>query len=107
MKLYSWNVNGIRAAEKKGFLNWLDEVQPDILCVQETKANIDQLGSSLIKDHGYHTFWHSAEKAGYSGVATFSKEKPHFVQKGLGIDRFDSEGRVLISEHDNFLLYNI
>ena len=58
MKLYSWNVNGIRAAEKKGFLNWLDEVQPDILCVQETKANIDQLGSSLIKDHGYHTFWH-------------------------------------------------
>ena len=107
MKLYSWNVNGIRAAEKKGFLNWLDEVQPDILCVQETKANIDQLGSSLIKDHGYHTFWHSAEKAGYSGVATFSKEKPHFVQQGLGIDRFDSEGRVLISEHDNFLLYNI
>ena len=107
MKLYSWNVNGIRAAEKKGFLNWLDEVQPDILCVQETKANIDQLGSSLIKDHGYHTFWHSAEKAGYSGVATFSNEKPHFVQKGLGIDRFDSEGRVLISEHDNFLLYNI
>ena len=107
MKLYSWNVNGIRAAEKKGFLNWLDEVQPDILCIQETKAKIDQLGSSLIKNHGYHTFWHSAEKAGYSGVATFSKEKPHFVQKGLGIDRFDSEGRVLISEHDNFLLYNI
>ena len=107
MKLYSWNVNGIRAAEKKGFLNWLDEVQPDILCIQETKAKIDQLGSSLIKDHGYHTFWHSAEKPGYSGVATFSKEKPHFVQKGLGIDRFDSEGRVLISEHDNFLLYNI
>ena len=74
MKLYSWNVNGIRAAEKKGFLNWLDEVQPDILCVQETKAKIDQLGSSLIEDHGYHTFWHSAIKPGYSGVATFSKE---------------------------------
>ena len=107
MKLYSWNVNGIRAAEKKGFLNWLDEVQPDILCVQETKAKIDQLGSSLIEDHGYHTFWHSAIKPGYSGVATFSKEKPHFVQEGLGIERFDSEGRVLLTEHDDFLLYNI
>ena len=107
MKLYSWNVNGIRAAEKKGFLNWLDEVQPDILCLQETKAKIDQLGSSLIEDHGYHTFWHSAIKPGYSGVATFSKEKPHFVQEGLGIERFDSEGRVLLTEHDDFLLYNI
>ena len=107
MKLYSWNVNGIRAAEKKGFLNWLDEVQPDILCVQETKAKIDQLGSSLIEDHGYHTFWHSAIKPGYSGVATFSKEKPHFVQEGLGIERFDLEGRVLLTEHDDFLLYNI
>ena len=107
MKLYSWNVNGIRAAEKKGFLNWLDEVQPDILCLQETKAKIDQLGSSLIEDHGYHTFCHSAIKPGYSGVATFSKEKPHFVQEGLGIERFDSEGRVLLTEHDDFLLYNI
>ena len=107
MKLYSWNVNGIRAVEKKGFLNWLDEVQPDILCVHETKAKRDQLGSSLIDDHGYHTFWHSAIKPGYSGVATFSKEKPHFVQEGLGIERFDSEGRVLLTEHDDFLLYNI
>ncbi len=107
MKLYSWHVNGIRAAEKKGFLNWLDEVQPDILCLKETKAKIDQLGSSLIEDHGYHTFWHSAIKPGYSGVATFSKEKPHFVQEGLGIERFDSEGRVLLTEHDDFLLYNI
>ncbi len=71
MKLYSWNVNGIRAAEKKGFLDWLEETQPDILCLQETKANVDQLGSSLIRDHGYHTYWHSAEKKGYSGVATF------------------------------------
>jgi len=107
MILYSWNVNGIRAIEKKGFLDWLDEVQPDVLCLQETKARMDQLGSSLIEDHGYHTYWHSAEKAGYSGVATFCKEEPHYVQEGLGIDRFDAEGRVLITEHDNFLLYNI
>ena len=107
MKLYSWNVNGIRAAERKGFLDWLDQTQPDILCLQETKARVDQLGSSLIEDHGYHTYWHSADKAGYSGVATFCKEEPYFVQEGLGIDRFDSEGRVLITEHENFLLYNI
>ena len=107
MKLYSWNVNGIRAAERKGFLDWLDQTQPDILCLQETKARVDQLGSSLIEDHGYHTYWHSADKAGYSGVATFCKEEPYFFQEGLGIDRFDSEGRVLITEHENFLLYNI
>ena len=107
MKLYSWNVNGIRAAERKGFLDWLDQTQPDILCLQETKARVDQLGSSLIEDHGYHTYWHSADKAGYSGVATFCKEEPYFVQEGLGIDRFDAEGRVLITEHENFLLYNI
>ena len=107
MKLYSWNVNGIRAAERKGFLEWLDQFQPDVLCLQETKARVDQLGSSLIKDHGYHTYWHSAQKAGYSGVATFCKEEPYFIQEGLGIDRFDSEGRVLITEHENFLLYNI
>ena len=107
MKLYSWNVNGIRAAERKGFLDWLDQIQPDILCLQETKARVDQLSSSLIKDHGYHTYWHSAQKAGYSGVATFCKEEPYFIQEGLGIDRFDSEGRVLITEHENFLLYNI
>ena len=107
MKLYSWNVNGIRAAERKGFLDWLDQFQPDVLCLQETKARVDQLGSSLIKDHGYNTYWHSAQKAGYSGVATFCKEEPYFIQEGLGIDRFDAEGRVLITEHENFLLYNI
>ena len=107
MKLYSWNINGIRAAEKKGFLGWLDETQPEIVCLQETKARVDQLGTSLIEDHGYHTYWHSAEKAGYSGVATFCRDEPHDVQEGLGIDRFDSEGRVLITEHDDFLLYNI
>ena len=57
MKLYSWNVNGIRAAERKGFLDWLDQTQPDILCLQETKARVDQLGNSLLKDHGYYTYY--------------------------------------------------
>ena len=107
MKIFSWNVNGVRAIEKKGFLEWIENEDPDIICIQETKAKVEQLGSSLVKDHGYHTYWHSAEKPGYSGVATFSKVEPYYVQKGLGIDRFDSEGRVLITEHENFLLYNI
>ena len=107
MKIFSWNVNGVRAIEKKGFLDWIYNEDPDIICIQETKAKVEQLGSSLIEDHGYHTYWHSAERPGYSGVATFSKVEPLFVQNGLGIDRFDREGRVLISEHENFLLYNI
>jgi exodeoxyribonuclease-3 len=107
MKLYSWNVNGIRAAEKKGFLDWLQKTQPDIICVQETKAAVDQLSNSILKDHGYHAYFHSAERRGYSGVATFCKTEPLFVQEGLGINRFDSEGRVLITEHQSFLLYNI
>ena len=107
MRIFSWNVNGVHAIEKKGFLEWIDQEDPDIICIQETKAKVEQLGSSLIEDHGYHTYWHSAERPGYSGVATFSKNEPFFVQEGLGIDRFDKEGRVLITEHANFLLFNI
>ena len=107
MKLISWNVNGVRAVVKKGFLDWLDQEQPDILCLQETKAHIDQLAAEILTDHGYHTFWHSGERRGYSGVATFCKEEPLYVQEGLGIERYDAEGRVLVTEHENFLLYNI
>jgi len=107
MKLISWNVNGVRAVLKKGFLDWLKEADPDILCIQETKAHIDQLPKELLEDHGYHTFWHSGERRGYSSVATFSKEEPLYIQEGIGIDRFDREGRVLLTEHPDFLLYNI
>ena len=107
MKLFSWNVNGIRAVAKKGFLDWLNHEQPDILCLQETKAYEEQVPEELLKEHGYHTFWHSAERAGYSGVATYTKTESLYVQNGLGIERFDAEGRVLITEHENFLLYNI
>ena len=107
MRLISWNVNGIRAAVKKGFLNYLADEEPDILCIQESKAHKEQLTSEILKDHGYYTFWHSGVKKGYSGVATFSKKEPLFVQEGLGIKKYDDEGRVLITEHDNFLLYNI
>ena len=107
MKLLSWNVNGIRAAAKKGFLEFLEKENPDIICIQETKAHKEQLTSEILEDHGYFTFWHSGEKKGYSGVATFCKEKPLFIQEGLGIEKYDKEGRVLITEHNEFLLYNI
>ena len=107
MKLISWNVNGVRAVVKKGFLDWLELAQPDILCLQETKAHVDQLAAEILTDHGYHTFWHSGERRGYSGVATFCKDEPFYVQEGLGLDRYDTEGRVLLTEHENFLLYNI
>ena len=104
MQLYSWNVNGIRAAERKGFLDWLASAQPDILGVQETKANTDQLSAELLKPAGYHTYWSSAERKGYSGVALYSKTEPNNVQIGLGIEKFDSEGRTIIAEYDDFVL---
>jgi exodeoxyribonuclease III len=104
MQLYSWNVNGIRAAERKGFLDWLASAQPDILGIQETKANTDQLSADLLEPAGYHTYWSSAERKGYSGVALYSKIEPNNVQLGLGIEKFDSEGRTIIAEYDDFVL---
>ena len=102
MRLFSWNVNGVRAIEKKGFLTWIDNIAPDILCIQETKANFDQLPDSLQSIDGYHGYWHSGVRKGYSGVATFSKQEPLDVQYGLGIEKYDREGRVLITEFENF-----
>ena len=107
MKLLSWNVNGIRAAVKKGFLEYLEDQNPEIICIQETKAHKEQLTSEILEDHGYFTYWHSGEKKGYSGVATFCKEEPLYIQEGIGIKKYDDEGRVLITEHNKFLLYNI
>ena len=107
MKLISWNVNGIRASVKKGFLQFLEDENPDILCIQETKAHKEQLTSEILEDHGYFTYWHSGERKGYSGVSTFCKGEPVYVQRGLGIDKYDKEGRVLVTEHEHFLLYNI
>ena len=86
MRLFSWNVNGVRAATKKGLFDWLGHEAPDVLCIQETKAHVDQLTSEILVDHGYRAYWHSGVKRGYSGVATFCKEEPFFVQEGLGID---------------------
>ncbi|MCH8208217.1 MAG: exodeoxyribonuclease III [Nitrospinae bacterium] len=107
MKIYSWNVNGIRAVLKKGFMQWFREVSPDILCLQETKASVDQLGDEIVNPEGYGSGWNSAERKGYSGVVTFSKKKPVKVHYGMGIDRFDNEGRIVRHEFKAFDLLNI
>ncbi|MCY3798607.1 MAG: exodeoxyribonuclease III [Chloroflexi bacterium] len=104
MKLYSWNVNGIRAAQKKGFLDWLHTEKPDVLSVQETKAWPDQLDSELRQPDGYHSWWVKAERKGYSGVGLYSKSEPKEVKLGLGIEKFDSEGRTIIADYGAFTL---
>jgi exodeoxyribonuclease III len=107
MKILCWNVNGIRAADKKGFYSWCSKESPDILCLQEIKATPDQLPPYLKNMPGYHTFWNPGERKGYSGVATFSKQKPTLVKTGFGKEEFDSEGRILITTFPNFTLFNI
>ncbi len=104
MNLFSWNVNGIRAIQKKGFLTWLTESQPDVLAIQETKAHPDQLDDVLRKPDGYHTYWASAERKGYSGVALYSKKRPLSVQIGLGIPEYDREGRTIVADYGDFVL---
>jgi exodeoxyribonuclease-3 len=105
-KLLSWNVNGIRAAEKKGFAAWLGASGADVVAVQETKARPEQLSEALLHPPGYYADWNSAEKKGYSGVAIYSKQRPLKVTAGLGESRFDSEGRVLIHEFEPLVFLN-
>ncbi|MGB1287304.1 MAG: exodeoxyribonuclease III [Aggregatilineales bacterium] len=104
MKFYSWNVNGIRAAKKKGMVDWLTDTQPDILGVQETKARPEQLTKDLLEPEGYHVYWSSSTvKKGYSGVGLYSKVEPKSVQLGLGIEEYDQEGRTIVAEYDDFV----
>ena len=107
MRILSWNVNGIRAVQRKGFVEWLQDERPDILCVQETKASPEQLSEEIRNPSGYHSYFASALRKGYSGVALYTKEKPRAVSYGLGIDEFDNEGRTIIASYDDFVLYNI
>ena len=107
VRILSWNVNGIRAAYKKGIVDWLTKEKPDILCVQETKAMKEQLSDDLVNVKGYNSFFSSAEKKGYSGTATYTKFNPEKVVNGIGIKKFDSEGRFLVTEFDEFVLFNI
>jgi exodeoxyribonuclease-3 len=107
IRLYSWNVNGIRASEKKGFLDWLAQCQGDIVAVQETKAHPEQLSAALLNPGGYRADWSWAEKKGYSGVVTYSKAPPVAVKTGFDVERFDKDGRILISDFERFVLFNI
>lgn len=105
--LLSWNVNGIRAVHKKGYLPWLAQAQPDILCLQETRAEEPQLPAELARPAGYHTFWNASKsKRGYSGTALFTRQMPLSVQFGLGVAEFDQEGRTIVAEYPQFTLLN-
>ncbi len=106
MKIISWNVNGIRAAQKKGFIKWVKKSKADIICVQETKAQVDQLDDELINIPGYLSFFNSAERKGYSGVAIWTKEAPINVVMKLGSKHLDNEGRLLQLEFKKFILIN-
>jgi exodeoxyribonuclease III len=107
MRLISWNVNGIRAAIKKDFLSKLPELNPDVLCLQETKAQDDQVMTALGDDHGYQALPHSAVRPGYSGTAILSRQKPLSVDFGLDIEQHDQEGRVITAEFDDFYLLTV
>jgi exodeoxyribonuclease III len=104
MKLVSWNVNGLRACVKKGFLDYFQEVDADIFCLQETKLQEGQISLEL---EGYHQFWNYALKKGYSGTAVFTKHKPLSVSYGVGADESEDEGRILTLEFDEFFLVNV
>jgi len=107
MKIVSWNVNGIRAIAKKTFFTDIDLMEPDILCMQETKAQGHQIAETLVPLNGYNICSNSAKKPGYSGTAVISKIKPINVTKGLNIEEHDTEGRVLCLEFDTFFLVNV
>lgn len=101
MKLISWNVNGLRACMTKGFADFLAEANPDVICLQETKMQKEQADFAF---PGYHEYWYSAEKKGYSGTAIFTKQEPLNVSYGLGIEEHDHEGRVITAEYEDFYL---
>lgn len=101
MRIISYNVNGIRAALKKGFIEWLNQANPDVICLQEIKAQEDQLDLNVFYDAGYkYCYWYSAQKKGYSGVAILSKTEPNHVEYGTGIEHMDFEGRNIRADFD-------
>ena len=105
IKILSWNVNGLRAAARNGFLPWLEQARPDILCLQETRALPLDLDETILRPFGYQSVWHPAKKKGYSGVATYFNTEP-VSAKPLGVRKFDDEGRVQLLEYPGFTLIN-
>ncbi|WP_027394748.1 exodeoxyribonuclease III [Aquimarina latercula] len=108
MKIISYNVNGIRAALKKGFIEWLIQADPDVICLQEIKANKEQLDLDVFADAGYkYNYWYSAQKKGYSGVAILSKTEPDHIEYGTGIDYMDHEGRNLRADFNGVSIMSL
>ena len=107
IRALSWNVNGLRAVHRKGFLDWFSQEDPDILCLQETKLNESQVPADVLACAGYEKYFSSADRKGYSGVGIFTKEVPKSVSRGFGIPEFDNEGRILIADYGQFVLFNI
>ncbi len=106
-KIISYNVNGIRAALKKEFATWIQEEKPDVLCIQESKAQVEQIDIPLFEHLGYYSNWHCAEKKGYSGVGILSKEKPDNIVVGMGNAKYDSEGRVLRADFGEISIISV
>lgn len=107
MKIVSWNVNGIRACSKKGLQDFINEERPDILCLQEVKADRDQVDAATQRLGYEYSCWSSALRKGYSGVATFSHQEPRRCELGFGIEEYTTEGRIVMTEFEHFDLYNI
>lgn len=107
MKIISYNVNGIRAAFTKDFLGWLSVADPDIICIQESKAGNDQIDIASFERLGFHSYWHSAQRKGYSGVGIASKVKPLHVEYGCGVEDYDNEGRIIRADFEDFSVLSI
>ena len=106
-RILSYNVNGIRAAIKKGFFEWISIEDPDIVCLQETKAQLGQMSEETFEEMGYHIYAHSAVKKGYSGVAILCKEKPDHVEYGMGNEKYDAEGRVIRADFGDLSVVSV
>lgn len=107
MRIISYNVNGIRAAFTKDFLGWLTVADPDVICIQESKAGNDQIDIESLEKNGYFSYWHSAQKKGYSGVGIASKVKPFHIEYGCGIEHYDSEGRIMRADFEEFSVISV
>lgn len=107
MKIISYNINGLRAATRKGLYDWLNEKDPDVICLQEIKILPEQADVSLLREKGYEVIWNPAERPGYSGVMIFSRLKPQRIHKGIGIREYDVEGRTLRLDFDNFTIMTV
>ena len=107
MRIVTWNVNGIRAAVRNGFWSWLASADSEVVCLQETRIQPEQLTPKMRRPPNYHALWHAGERPGSSGVATLSRHAPESLREGFGLPRFDVEGRTLLTRHQGFTLLNV